>query len=72
MLKKYAGLKVRKAFGVRGGDTILKRRIQTRLKQLKDLKGEQESLVSPDPPHPLVDSNFSSHLVLHSLGKENQ
>jgi structural maintenance of chromosome 2 len=75
MLKKYAWIESEKsAFGVRGGDYDFEETDPNEVgKQLKDLKGEQESLVSPDPPHHLVDNASPfSHLVFHSSGKENQ
>jgi structural maintenance of chromosome 2 len=75
MLKKYAWIESEKsAFGVRGGDYDFEATDPNEVgKQLKELKGEQDSLVSPDPRHLLVDNASSlSHLVLHSSGKENQ
>jgi structural maintenance of chromosome 2 len=75
MLKKYAWIESEKsAFGVRGGDYDFEATDPNEVgKQLKELKGEQDSLVSPDPPHLLVDNDILfSHLVLHSSGEENQ
>lgn len=61
MLKKYAWIESEKsAFGVRGGDYDFEETDPNEVgKQLKDLKGEQESLVSHDPPHLLDDSASS-------------
>jgi structural maintenance of chromosome 2 len=61
MLKKYAWIESEKsAFGVRGGDYDFEETDPNEVgKQLKDLKGEQESLVSSDP------LNFSSTKLVH-------
>jgi structural maintenance of chromosome 2 len=75
MLKKYAWIESEKsAFGVRGGDYDFEATDPNEVgKQLKELKGEQDSLVSPDPPDLFVDNaSLFSHLPLHSSGKENQ
>lgn len=53
MLKKYAWIESEKsAFGVRGGDYDFETTDPNEVgRHLKELKGEQDSLVSPEPPH---------------------